>query len=183
MEPPDFVVLLGARLGFGMGGRSGAIIPRSAGLAQIDIDGATLGRLQDVDIPIVADCREAMQAMIEVGRDIEWPDRAAWAQKATGAGGRVRAYTAEQHPHYGESGRIHPYHEIARAFGGHGEQVERLEDIALAIECALASGKASCINLLVDGDAITESIAALTMSDNPEAEIPIPYYEAVPIVK
>ncbi len=312
MAPPDLVVLLGARLGFGMGGRSGAVIPRDARLAQIDVDGAALGRLQEVDIPIVADCREALLALAEAGREVEWPDRAAWAQQATGAGDLVRAYNAEQHPHYGESGRIHPYHaarvlfeslpantnfcsdggdtqnwvfnnariakgsrlvsggslghlgggtgygigihaadpdsptvlitgdgaigfhlqefhtmvrhnmpvitvvfcngtwgtsmngqkalygeegviisdigdvpyhEIARSFGGHGEQVERLEDIAPAIERALASGVASCINLLVDGDAITESIAALTMSDNPEAEIPIPYYEAVPIVK
>jgi len=46
------------------------------------------------------------------------------------------------------------YDLVAAAFGGHGEHVERAEDLAGAIERALASGKPSCINVMI------ESIAA-----------------------
>jgi acetolactate synthase-1/2/3 large subunit len=43
----------------------------------------------------------------------------------------------------------------ARAFGGHGETVERTEDFAPAYERAAASGKPSLIELRIDPDAIT----------------------------
>jgi acetolactate synthase-1/2/3 large subunit len=46
------------------------------------------------------------------------------------------------------------YDLVVAAFGGHGEHVERAEDLAGAIERALASGKPSCINVMI------ESIAA-----------------------
>ncbi|NNM73489.1 thiamine pyrophosphate-binding protein [Enterovirga aerilata] len=43
----------------------------------------------------------------------------------------------------------------ARAFGGHGERVERTEDFAPAFERALASGQPAIIHCLVDPEAIT----------------------------
>ncbi|AWB33660.1 thiamine pyrophosphate-binding protein [Orrella marina] len=43
----------------------------------------------------------------------------------------------------------------ARAFGGHGERVERSEDFAAAYERAIASGKPAIIHLLTDPQAIT----------------------------
>jgi acetolactate synthase I/II/III large subunit len=43
----------------------------------------------------------------------------------------------------------------ARAFGGHGETVERTEDFAAAFERAEASGKPALIELRIDPDAIT----------------------------
>jgi acetolactate synthase-1/2/3 large subunit len=43
----------------------------------------------------------------------------------------------------------------ARAFGGHGETVERTEDFAPAYERAAASGKPALIELRIDPDAIT----------------------------
>jgi acetolactate synthase-1/2/3 large subunit len=46
------------------------------------------------------------------------------------------------------------YDLVVAAFGGHGEYVERAEDLPGAIERALASGKPSCINIMI------ESIAA-----------------------
>ena len=46
------------------------------------------------------------------------------------------------------------YDRVASAFGGHGEHVERAIDLPGAIERALASGKPSCINVMI------ESIAA-----------------------
>jgi acetolactate synthase-1/2/3 large subunit len=43
----------------------------------------------------------------------------------------------------------------ARAFGGHGETVERTEDFAPAFERASRSGKPALIELRIDPDAIT----------------------------
>jgi acetolactate synthase-1/2/3 large subunit len=45
----------------------------------------------------------------------------------------------------------------ARAFGGHGETVERTADFAPAFERSLASGKPAIIELRIDPDAITPS--------------------------
>ena len=46
----------------------------------------------------------------------------------------------------------------ARAFGGHGETVERTEDFAPAFERAVASGKAAILHLKVDPEAITPTM-------------------------
>jgi acetolactate synthase-1/2/3 large subunit len=43
----------------------------------------------------------------------------------------------------------------ARAFGGHGERVERTEEFAPALERALGSGKPAILHCLVDPEAIT----------------------------
>ncbi|SDR62987.1 acetolactate synthase-1/2/3 large subunit [Rhizobiales bacterium GAS191] len=43
----------------------------------------------------------------------------------------------------------------ARAFGGHGERVERTEDFAPAFERALASGRPSILHCIVDPEALT----------------------------
>ena len=42
------------------------------------------------------------------------------------------------------------YENIMRAFGGHAEYVERLEQVKPALERAVASSKASCVNVRVD---------------------------------
>jgi acetolactate synthase-1/2/3 large subunit len=46
------------------------------------------------------------------------------------------------------------YDQVAAAFGGHGELVERAADLPGAIERALASGKPACVNVMI------ESVAA-----------------------
>jgi acetolactate synthase-1/2/3 large subunit len=43
----------------------------------------------------------------------------------------------------------------ARAFGGHGERVERTEDFAPALARAMASGKPAILHLIIDPQAIT----------------------------
>jgi acetolactate synthase-1/2/3 large subunit len=43
----------------------------------------------------------------------------------------------------------------ARAFGGHGERIERTEEFAPALDRALASGKPAILHCLVDPEAIT----------------------------
>ncbi len=48
-----------------------------------------------------------------------------------------------------ELGRVH-YEQVAQALGGHGELVEKDEDLVPALERALASGKPACVNVLTD---------------------------------
>jgi acetolactate synthase-1/2/3 large subunit len=43
----------------------------------------------------------------------------------------------------------------AKAFGGHGERVERTEDFTPALSRALASGKPAILHCLIDPEAIT----------------------------
>jgi acetolactate synthase-1/2/3 large subunit len=45
------------------------------------------------------------------------------------------------------------YDQVAAAFGGHGELVERAADLPGAIERALASGKPACINVMIESTA------------------------------
>jgi acetolactate synthase I/II/III large subunit len=45
------------------------------------------------------------------------------------------------------------YDQVAAAFGGHGELVERAADLPGAIERALASGKPACINVMIESQA------------------------------
>jgi len=53
----------------------------------------------------------------------------------------------------------------ARAFGGHGETVERTEDFAPAYERAAASGKPALIELRIDPDAITPASTLSAIRD------------------
>jgi acetolactate synthase I/II/III large subunit len=45
------------------------------------------------------------------------------------------------------------YDQVAAAFGGHGELVERAADLPGAIERALSCGKPACINVMIEGQA------------------------------
>jgi len=42
------------------------------------------------------------------------------------------------------------YHEVAVAFGAHGQHVTRIEDLGPAIKAAFASGKPACVNVAID---------------------------------
>jgi acetolactate synthase-1/2/3 large subunit len=45
------------------------------------------------------------------------------------------------------------YDLVAAALGGHGEHVERLEDLPAALERAFAAGRPACVNVLIEGAA------------------------------
>ena len=65
-EQPDFVLLLGARTGFLLGGRSGALIPNTGcTLVQVDLDGGEIGKSLAVDLGIVSDAGKFIFAMLE----------------------------------------------------------------------------------------------------------------------
>ncbi|HEY8442572.1 MAG TPA: thiamine pyrophosphate-binding protein [Xanthobacteraceae bacterium] len=58
----------------------------------------------------------------------------------------------------------------ARAFGGHGERVERTEEFAPALERALASGKPAILHCLVDPEAITPTTTLTALREKALAE-------------
>ena len=116
---PDAVLLLGARLGLFTGGREASFVPRVARVIQVDIAGEEIGRNRDVDLGIVADCRETLGALARAAEGRRWPDRAAWQEAVRGARALPRqlfgaALAADAAP------PIHPFrlaHEIAAAAG------------------------------------------------------------------
>ncbi len=108
-QPPDLVILLGARMGLFLGGRGGTIIPDSAKLVQIDIDGAEIGRLRAPDIAITADSAETLAALLAKGRGRDWPKRESWT--AALAQCRSMATLAfKDAPKETRPGLIHPFH-------------------------------------------------------------------------
>ncbi|WP_210495382.1 thiamine pyrophosphate-binding protein [Microvirga antarctica] len=58
----------------------------------------------------------------------------------------------------------------AKAFGGHGERVERTEDFAPAFERALESGKPAILHCLLDPEAITPSMSITQIREKALAE-------------
>jgi acetolactate synthase-1/2/3 large subunit len=71
--------------------------------------------------------------------------------------GTIRMHQEREYPGrvFGTDLRNPDFAAYARAFGGHGETVERTEDFAPAYERASASGKPAIIELKIDPDAIT----------------------------
>jgi acetolactate synthase-1/2/3 large subunit len=76
---PDVALFLGAR--FGMFTRGGKILPEDCKLIQVDIDATEMGRMRSVDVPVVADCRESLNAFDAKAAQREWPDWQAWSQQ------------------------------------------------------------------------------------------------------
>jgi acetolactate synthase I/II/III large subunit len=77
--------------------------------------------------------------------------------------GTIRMHQEREYPGrvFGTDLRNPDFAAYARAFGGHGETVERTEDFAAAFERASGSGKPALIELKIDPDAITP---AMTLS-------------------
>jgi acetolactate synthase-1/2/3 large subunit len=71
--------------------------------------------------------------------------------------GTIRMHQEREYPGrvYGTGLRNPDFAAYARAFGGHGEIVERTEDFEPAFERAYASGKPALVELRIDPDAIT----------------------------
>ena len=106
VEQPDAILLLGARLGLQLGGRSNALVPRDCAIAQVYPDAAEIGRIRDIDVAIEADCGATLEALLAASADRQWPDNSAWAKAATSA----QHVSARLFPDKEGPGGIHPYH-------------------------------------------------------------------------
>jgi len=111
---PDFVILLGARTGFLLGGRSGAIIPNThRKVIQIDVDGAEIGKSHPIDLGIVSDSTrflEATLAQIDRGSTSPFKETDEWTKLASS----LKSLPSPQanDPHTQPDGRLHPYHAV-----------------------------------------------------------------------
>jgi acetolactate synthase-1/2/3 large subunit len=74
-----------------------------------------------------------------IGNDATWN---AEYQIQLRAYGQARAHGCELLPSR--------YDKVVEALGGHGELVERVEDLAPALERAVASGKPACVNVMIE---------------------------------
>ena len=81
--------------------------------------------------------------------------------------GTIRMHQEREYPGrvFGTGLRNPDFAAYARAFGGHGETVERTEDFAPAFERAAASGKPALIELRIDPDAITPATTLSAIRD------------------
>lgn len=104
---PDLVFVVGARLGLFTGGRTGSILPTSARVVQIDVEGEEIGRNRDIDLAIVADCREALRALEAAASRRSVRERGAWREAVVQAKGLHRVMFAEALAK--DAAPIHPY--------------------------------------------------------------------------
>lgn len=74
LEAADAVLALGARLGELTTNRWRAIDSEAA-ILQVDLDPYWLGRTYDVSVPMLADVRAAVEAIVEALEDGDWVDR------------------------------------------------------------------------------------------------------------
>jgi acetolactate synthase-1/2/3 large subunit len=81
--------------------------------------------------------------------------------------GTIRMHQEREYPGrvFGTDLRNPDFAAYARAFGGHGETVERTEDFVAAYERAAASGKPALVELKIDPDAITPATTLSTIRE------------------
>lgn len=104
LQSPDVVLLVGARQGMFTGGRASAF--PGARIIQVDLDASEIGRLYDVEVPIIADCRETLTALTSKAARRTWPDWSEWTSAAVSVQHiHTMVFTDERT----SSGRIHPY--------------------------------------------------------------------------
>ncbi|MBI2994211.1 MAG: thiamine pyrophosphate-binding protein [Gammaproteobacteria bacterium] len=110
-DRPDAVLALGVRFGLFTLGGSDVLVPRNAKLIHVEIDPKEIGLLRDVDVPIVADCRETLIALNEFAASHQWPDRRQW-QKTIQDAKSARARQFEEI--LARTGTpIHPYQAVS----------------------------------------------------------------------
>jgi len=138
-HPPDVVLLLGAKLGMALGGRRPMVLPRNAKLIQVLADAGEIGRIRDIDVPIVADCGSLLEAMLAAWAGAKWPDWSNWSRHATDAK-RVYERTLLEAD---LAGGIHPYHAARAVVEAAGPDASYILDGG---ECGLWTAHAIRVN-------------------------------------
>lgn len=107
-QAPDALLLLGARRGIALGGRSSSSIPGDATVIHVDIDGVEPGRIGSVDLALRADAAEFLRALTASAAPGSLPDWSAWNHATKAAQGAHSLLYADAEP-ITRSGRMHPY--------------------------------------------------------------------------
>jgi thiamine pyrophosphate-dependent acetolactate synthase large subunit-like protein len=85
---PDAVLALGVRFGLFTLGDAQRFFPADAGLIHVEIDPAEIGRLRDVDVPVVADPRAFLVAANAAAGSRVWKDLKGWRETLRSASKR-----------------------------------------------------------------------------------------------
>jgi thiamine pyrophosphate-dependent acetolactate synthase large subunit-like protein len=114
---PDLVILLGARTGFLLGGRGGAVIPSTATIVQIDLDGAEIGKSLPVAMGIVSDTNLFISTFLShlSSSNPTIPSREEWI-KTTSSLKNTPTQLYDSDPKMQSDGQLHPYHAIKTLF-------------------------------------------------------------------
>ncbi|HEX7416939.1 MAG TPA: thiamine pyrophosphate-binding protein [Steroidobacteraceae bacterium] len=108
---PDVVLALGVRFGLFTLGGSDRLVPAAAKLIHVEVDPREIGRLREVALPILADCRATLQALNRLATQQPWPDHTNWQQAVSGARAeRARRVAAAASS---TATPIHPYRAVA----------------------------------------------------------------------
>ena len=136
---PDVALILGTRLGLFTGGRGGGFLARTPRLIQVDIAGEEIGRNRDIELAIMADCRETLRALLAAAGRRTWPSRAAWQEAVRNARAFPRQLFADALN--GDATPIHPFrmaHEVVQAAGPEAVLVADGGETANWVELAAA---------------------------------------------
>ncbi|KAF9890236.1 hypothetical protein FE257_006148 [Aspergillus nanangensis] len=116
-ESPDLVILLGARTGMYLAGRTGAIIPaENCKLIHVDTDGVEIGRTLPVDVGVVSDIGQFVAALNRtIGTTFDGAVDTAWASSALNLRHLPSPFEADS-PTLASTGRLHPYHALKQFF-------------------------------------------------------------------
>ena len=135
---PDVVLLLGGRFGLFTGGTN-SFVPPKATVIQVDVSGEEIGRFRDVQLGIVADCREALRAFVAAAQGRTFEPRREWLDALTRGQAAFRSGFQQIAMNSSEE-CIHPYrltHEVNRFLGGNGIVVADGGETAIWMELAV----------------------------------------------
>jgi acetolactate synthase I/II/III large subunit len=108
---PDVVLALGVRFGLFTLGASDLLVPAAARLIHVETDAREIGRLRDAHVAMVADSREALEALNAQASERLWRDLGAWhrtiQQARQNRQQRLNAAAQEDH-----GAGIHPYRAV-----------------------------------------------------------------------
>ena len=135
----------GARMINGLSGSIGSALPLALAARLRYPDGPVIAAMGDGTFGFHAfeldtALRARLPVVAVVGNDARWNAEHQLQLQQYGA---ARATACELNPSR--------YDRVASALGGHGEHVERPQDLGPALERALGSGLPACVNVMIDG--------------------------------
>lgn len=114
-QPPDLIILLGARSGFLLGGRTGAILPMTGcKYIQVDVDGSEMGRSLPIDCGIVSTSHNFVKAVLSAVEDSGFSTPDDWVKTAMSLKD-IESPEAKE-PEEPSPGRPHPHHAYRELF-------------------------------------------------------------------
>lgn len=107
--PPDLIILIGARTGFLLGGRGGALLPNTdCKFIQVDTDGSEIGKSHPIDCGIVSTSQSFVEASLAAASNATFSSSEEWVKVANSLKDLKNEFDEQSE----ERGRLHPYHAI-----------------------------------------------------------------------